>query len=121
MWDEDRADFEAQIKRARAEGLAEGRALERAEMNEKLKNIAADSAEKLHTVKCSLLKIKVRLYRAERRASRDLHVQHRLGRSGEASRSRLSCRKGPSRGAHGRSRTMWYRSAETSTGSVNSP
>ena len=67
-----------------SKGLAICRALERAEVNERLKKRAVDNAEKLHTVKCSLLKIKVLLYRAQQRASRHLHVQQPDGSSAPA-------------------------------------
>ena len=83
MRDEERADFEARIKRARAEGLAEGlarglakrRALKRAEVSEILKKMVANYAEKLHCIKCSLLKMKILFCRAKQRASRRRHVQ----------------------------------------------
>ena len=103
-------------------------------MNEKLKKTAADNAEKLHRVKCSLPRSRscsigrskephdTSTCSSRTGAARPLKRSRlRLVGSGAASRSRLSCRKGPSRGAHGRSGTMWYRSAETRTGSVNSP
>ena len=77
MRDEEGAEYEEQIKNARAEGLAEleGRALERAEANKKLKKLTANNAEKLHTVKCSVLKCKVWAYRARQSAFRHLHMQ----------------------------------------------
>ena len=96
MRDEERAEYDEQIKRAReegrAQGLVEGRALERAEADEKLaleraeadeklKKLTADNAEKLHTVKCSVLKCKVRAYRARQSALRHLYVQQPDGSS----------------------------------------
>ena len=55
-------EVQEQIKRARAdwpvEGLVKGRALLRAEADEKRKQITAHNAEKMHTIKCILLKNK---------------------------------------------------------------